>query len=111
MNITPYFNNQAYIVATAAQIKKDFEFSGLTFQFSNDPAHCYNELLYQISPLIADLIDKKFDKLLNLLYRIDIPENKISDLMTSNAFGSLPEAIADLVIRRELLKVVIRRNC
>src|SRR4051812_46652774 len=110
MNITPYFNNIEYINATAEQIKKDFDMFGIEITFSGNPENAYTELLYQISPYISKLIESNYKKLLDLLYRIDVNEGKISTIVNDNSTGSLAEAIADLVIKRELQKIVIRRH-
>ena len=110
MNITPYFNKLEYINATAEQIKKDFDLFGMEIKFSGQEENAYNELLYQVSPHIAKLIESNYKKLLDLLYRIDVNESKISNLVTDSKVDSLAEAIADLIIKRELQKIVIRRH-
>ena len=110
MNITPYFNKLEYITATAEQIKKDFDLFGIEIKFSGEEENAYNELLYQVSPHIAKLIESNYQKLLNLLYRIDVNESKISAIVNDTTVSSLSEAIADLVIKRELQKIVIRRH-
>ena len=110
MNITPYFNNLHYIKATAEQIQKDFNLFGLSIKFSGNPDNAYNELLYQISPFISDMLDRNYSGLLSLLYRIDVKESKVAELANSANFGSLSEAIADLILRRELQKIVIRKH-
>ncbi len=110
MNITPYFNKIEYINATAQQIKKDFDLFGMEIKFSGSEENAYNELLYQISPFISRLIENNYKKLLDLLYRIDVNESKVSALVINPSTGSLAEAISDLIIKRELQKIVIRRN-
>src|SRR5574337_35551 len=102
MNITPYFNKLEYIDATAQQVIKDFDLFGIEVRFSGNPDNAYNELLYQISPHIARMIESNYKKLLNLLYRIDVNESKISAIVNDTTVNSLSEAIADLVIKREL---------
>ena len=110
MTITPYFNNVDYLRETAKQISKDFELAGLPLTFSGEGSTAFNELLYALSPLLSELIEKNFSGLLNLLYRIDIHESKVALLSEHNDYGSLPEALADLIIRRELQKIVIRKH-
>ena len=110
MNLTPYFNKLEYLRATAVQIQKDFDLVGLTIAFSGNEANAFNELLYQLSPIIDNLLDRNYNGLLNLLYRIDIPENKVAQLSVQNDFQSLAEALSDLIIRRELQKIVIRKH-
>jgi hypothetical protein len=110
MNITPYFNNLEYINATAEQVIKDFDLYGLEIKFSGNEQNAYNELLYQISPHIAQLKENNYKKLLDLLYRIDVNESKVAAIVDDASVGSLAEAISDLVIKRELQKIVIRKH-
>lgn len=110
MNITPYFNRLEYIEATAQQIIKDFDLFGIEIKFSGNAENAYNELLYTVSPHISHLLENNYKKLLDLLYRIDVSEGKVSVALEKNVFGSPAEAIADLVIKRELQKIVIRRH-
>jgi len=110
MNITPFFNNLEFINATAQQLIKDFELFDIEIKFSGNPENAYNELLYQISPSIAYFLDNDYKRLLNLLYRIDVNESKVSTIVNDTTVNSLSEAIADLIIRRELQKIVIRRH-
>ena len=110
MNITPDFNKLEYLNANAEQIKKDFDLFGMEITFSGLEANAYNELLYQISPFISKLIESNYKRLLDLLYRIDVNESKVSALVINPTTGSLAEAISDLIIKRELQKIVIRKN-
>jgi hypothetical protein len=110
LNITPFFNNPDYIRATGEQIKRDFDLCGIQIKFSGNEENAYNELLYQISPHIAELIEHNYKKLLNLLYRIDLNESKVAAIVSNYASESLAEAITDLIIKRELQKIVIRQH-
>lgn len=110
MNITPYFDKLEYISATADQLKKDLNLFDIEIKFSGDEKNAYNELLYQLTPHIALLAEKNYKKLLDVLYRIDVNEKKIADCVNNSLGLSLPEAISDLIIRRELQKIVIRKH-
>ena len=110
MNITQYINRLEYLNATAEQLIKDFDMFGLEIKFSGNPLNAYDELLYQLVPHINQLIEKDFKKLLDILYRIDVPEGKIKECIEGNAAMGTAEAISDLIIKRELQKIVIRRH-
>ena len=59
----------------ANQLQKDFLLIGLEYQFSEckDP----QDLLDFLTEIVAMLLQKNFNDFLNLLYRIDISEEKI----------------------------------
>jgi hypothetical protein len=55
------------------------------------------------------LLDEKFDILVNILYRIDISEKKLSQLFSGKNRDSIPAALADLIIERQLQKIRLRK--
>ena len=55
------------------------------------------------------LLDEKFDTLVNILYRIDISEKKLSHLFSGNNRNSIPSALADMIIERQLEKIRLRK--
>lgn len=56
------------------------------------------------------LIDNKFDLLLNVLYRIDVDEEKVKKLFAPDNREFIPGALADLIIHRQLQKIVWRER-
>jgi hypothetical protein len=59
---------------------------------------------------INDLINKDFDKLLQLLYRLDIDEIKLRAVLHNYPDRPAGEMIAELVIERQLQKIKSRRE-
>ena len=55
------------------------------------------------------LLDEKFDTLVNILYRIDIPEKKLGKLFSGENRDSIPSDLADLIIERQLQKIKLRK--
>lgn len=92
---------------TVEQIKKDFGESGFSIHFSGSTETAYSELIEQIIPFIHQLLQSNYSHLLQVLYKIDIPENLFQQALKDNA-GKAPRKIAELIIKRELQKVVIR---
>ena len=67
------------------------------------------ELKQMLQAFIADLLEHNFDKLCNLAYRHDIPEEKFNRSLMEKGLENQAACIADLVINRELQKVESRR--
>ena len=70
----------------------------------------YEELRKQLSTNVNHLINHDFEKLVSLLYRIDVNENKIRQLLKQKEGENAPGLIADLIIERQLQKIESRRN-
>ena len=66
----------------------------------------YNELVKELTRAIEYLIEKDFEKLMHILYRIDVSESKVKQV-----FGleqDVAKQIAMLIIEREKQKVITR---
>lgn len=107
-DITLYQKRLDILQQTAQQIIKDFELVGIEITFSGRQETAYLELYQQIEPEIARLLQQ--NKINQLLYRIDISELQINKAIRNSTSKTLPSAITDLVIKRELQKVVIRNS-
>lgn len=68
----------------------------------------YEELHHQLSVYINELIKNDFEKLVGLLYRIDISEAKIKSLLKEHQQANAGDIIAALIIERQLQKIKSR---
>ena len=69
------------------------------------------DLESKLAIYINELIDKDFNKLVNLLYRIDISEQKLKiALQNEDKTISSSETIAKLIIERQLQKLEFRKK-
>ena len=69
------------------------------------------DLENQLAIYINELIDKDFNKLVNLLYRIDISEQKLKiALQNEDKTISSSKTIAKLIIERQLQKLEFRKK-
>jgi len=93
---------KADIQLTQQLLIKDLDVEGPGIVHSNlDKLRTWliGEILY--------MMDRDFQKLLNVLYRIDINEEKVKQAFA----GENPaDRLADLIIEREILKVETRRR-
>ncbi|HRG83096.1 MAG TPA: hypothetical protein PLO99_11325 [Chitinophagaceae bacterium] len=59
---------------------------------------------------VNQLINTDFDRLVSLLYRIDVPEKKMRYLLEQQQGENAPLLIADLIIERQLQKIESRKQ-
>jgi hypothetical protein len=109
-DISQYFNRLDLIKATAEQIIKDFDMFGMEVKFSGNPYNAYEELFEQIEPHIDKLIHSNQQKFMGILYRIDLSDIQIKKAIDNNSSESFSAIVSDLIIKRELQKVVIRNQ-
>lgn len=56
------------------------------------------------------LLDHDFNRLLNILYRIDIPENQLKELLQESNQGEIARNMAIAIITRQKQKVITRQK-
>ena len=109
-DLSPYINKPELIQETADQIIKDFEMFELEVKFSGNAYNAYQELYEQIEPHINELIHGNQQKFMSILYRIDVSEQQIKKAVNDNYTEPFSSIVTDLIIKRELQKVVIRNH-
>ena len=82
---------------------------GLSISFSGESTNAYKELHHQLIEQIEHLLRHSQSTLISVLYRIDLPEEELE-----RGFKELPdynqvEAMAHMIIVRELKKVLSRK--
>lgn len=103
-----YRHDLEFIRQTAEQVKKDFGLFSLPITFSGNPETAYDELYAQVRPLLEQLDLRQPEKFRALLYQVDIPEADMQAARSLRSADLVYDRITDLVLRRELLKVVLR---
>ncbi|MCF8464101.1 MAG: hypothetical protein K9G41_04630 [Flavobacteriales bacterium] len=104
-----YERSVALLQDVVAQINKDFRLQGFDVNFSGEGGTAYRELSDQLAPVIEYMLENQTETFWNLIYGIDLNENKVKQILfgkeeVENAIGQL----TDLILKRELQKVVIR---
>ena len=69
-----------------------------------------DELKNLLSMHIHHLINNDFNKLVSILYRIDVSEKKLRQLLEVNPAGDAGKIIAELIIDRQLHKIKSRQE-
>ncbi len=104
-----YQLNMAVVQETADRIIRDFESFGFKIIFSGRPEEAYKELMEQLTPAIEYMLSSNGAKLMQVLYRIDIAEEKLKTAIERFTDLSFAQVIARLIIEREMQKVLTRR--
>lgn len=69
-----------------------------------------DDLRSKLTEIIAYLMDHNFEKLLWILYRIDVDEEKAKSLLSKHLPSEAPAVLADLIILRQLKKEELKRE-
>lgn len=89
------------------QLNKDFLLANIDLDFHEEVQPTSLKLI--LHETIYKLIQEKFMEYLNLLYIIDVPENKVKAL-DGDDLVKLSEAVTFLILQREWQKVWFRNN-
>lgn len=83
---------------------------GIEIKFSDNAYNAYDELFEQIEPHVNHLIKNNQSKFMGILYRIDVNDEQLQKVIKQNKSESFSEIITDIIIKRELQKIVIRNH-
>ena len=106
--VSTYYSRTDLLEKVVFQLKKDFNWFSFEITFKGDQESPYQELYNQILPLIDELLNDDYPKLMAMLYRIDLEEDFLNRKLKENSHADTDEVITDLILKRELQKVIIR---
>ncbi|GAC1453013.1 MAG: hypothetical protein NVSMB7_15740 [Chitinophagaceae bacterium] len=69
-----------------------------------------NDIRRRLQAAVNGLIENDFQKLVYVLYRIDVNERKLKYLLQENVGEEAAVIIADLIIARQIEKIASRRQ-
>ena len=90
-------------------VEKDFLISDNYSLIPSADLTSIEEFQAYLTEKLRALLDEKFDALVNILYRIDINEQKLNELFSGKNRGLIPGALADMIIKRQLEKIRLRK--
>jgi hypothetical protein len=108
-HLSPYRLDLLIIRDTAKRVIDDFDLFGVDIIFSGNEQNAYQELTSQLVPVFEKLISEDKAKLMRILYKIDISEQKLEVTRRKHLSAKLSEVIAHLVVEREFQKVITRK--
>src|SRR5450432_555739 len=72
------------------------------------PKISFDQMRQQLQSAIDEMIKSDFQKLIGVLYRVDVNERKLKYLLQENVGADAAVIIADLIIERQLEKIKTR---
>ena len=100
--------NNLFLQETTQQLEKDFLMIGINFDIDT-PVSDYKYLFSFTYHLVNALNEQNPQKVLNLLYRIDLAEEKVQEEMQKTQL-SFTEMISGMIVKREIYKVILRKK-
>ena len=107
-NVASFLNTPQLVQETASQIMKDFGLFSISITFSGNIENAYNELHEQLVQQIGILLVNDYQKLLSVLYQVDISNRDIEKTAEELPHYNEFEVIAHQIIVRDLKKVLTR---
>ena len=86
----------------------DEQYAGLLSLPQDETDLRSDEFLQKLEALVNGLIINNFEKLVQLLYRIDVNEAKLKAMLADNTNEDAAKIIAALIIERQLQKIKSR---
>lgn len=101
-----YADNSQLLSETLQQLRKDL---GENWPEDHEPeGMALSGLIDLVADVLYEVNRKSQQNLFNLFYRIDLPETKVQEMLTSDGFYW--SGLAELILKRELQKVVLRKH-
>lgn len=100
--------DQEIIGKVKLQVEKDFQLYDESFHLVNADHTAYEDLFYQLLPIIDRMLNLDSARFFSLLYTIDIQEQQVKELIFGEQEIDASKELTHLILERELLKVLSR---
>jgi len=107
--LVPSGIDQQIVEETARQLIKDFAEFSFEINFTGTKGTPYQELFEQVLPVIELMLKNNMEMFHAMMYRIDVNEKQIREAMQRSSSQTFPEVVTDLILRREMMKVLTKR--
>ncbi|WP_339791307.1 hypothetical protein [uncultured Imperialibacter sp.] len=96
---------------TLELLNKHFEVpEGIEDTAADDEDKARSLLVEVLTPVIRRMLDQSFEQLLNVLYRIDLPEPKVISLLEESAPEHVAANLTAAIVDRQLEKIKLREK-
>ena len=106
IKVSKLIASNKFIIETTFQLEKDFLNIGVNFDIEK-PVQDYKQLFLFTSLIVNRLNNQDPKRVVNLLYRIDLSEEKVQSEMQISSL-SFSELLAELIVKRGLQKVIMK---
>lgn len=77
---------------------------------TTDGASPRDYLVQLLTPTVKQMLDQSFDRLLNVLYRIDLPEKKVVEILEQSPPDEVANCLSRAIVDRQLEKISLRER-
>lgn len=95
--------------AVLEKVSRDFSTMRTQIEVVEDYSKDLEALKEHLSNKIGEMMEKDFDRFLNNMYRIDVSESKVRNILNNSPLGTIPEQLAELIIERQLQRIKTQR--
>lgn len=78
------------------------------FEMTISDSYSLDDLKRALFNRISELLDKNVERLLSMLYRVDLNQKKLDEIFQNNSKEDIAEKIAEAVIKRQMQKIKTR---
>lgn len=97
------------LISSLTLFEKDFQLDKSYLNLETQEHMAYDQAFLLIMRVVEDLLTKDFNRLINVLYRIDVSEEKLKEaLALSN--DNPASVITKMILDRQLKKVETRKK-
>ena len=89
--------------------EKDFQLDTSYLQLEEQADYTYEQAYAKVFRVVSSLLDTDFQRLVSILYRIDVSEQRLKEALAAGAEAP-SEVITKMIIERELQKVATRKK-
>lgn len=85
-------------------LKQDFELPLIQEKLTEE------KLIKVLTPVVSNMLDRDFEKLLNICYRIDLGEKKLKSILHESQPEHVAQDLATALVKRQIQKIEIRQK-
>lgn len=109
-NLEAYNQRKEMIRLTIDQIRKDFQWYDEDLNIEQNESSIVDQLRQKVMTLVNRMLELDTYRFFQLMYVVDIPESEVKRCLLNKKDVKGIEELVDLIIKRELQKVLIREH-
>ncbi len=102
-------NQHNDLISSLSLFEKDFQLDKSYLNLKERKEIAYDEAFLMIMRVIEDLMAKDFNRLINILYRIDVSEVKLKEALALST-DNPASIITKMILDRQLQKIELRKK-
>ncbi len=97
------------LISSLSLFEKDFQLDKSYLSLQERKEITYDEAFLLIMRVVEDLMTKDFNRLINILYRIDVSEDRLKAALALST-DNPASVITKMILDRQLQKIEIRKK-